>query len=267
MSPSSSTGAVAPTGQEHEINLISGVIDAATMTGSAILAFLDGAGADESHVLVRFGRVVTDNERADLETKGLYLLAYLPYTAWLGYVAPDVTLTANDLAMYDLEYVAYLEPERKLDFDPGRGDYFEWALIVPNRLRVNIYFHDDVELAIINQVLLSHGITQYGYTEISNSVVADVEMDAAHFEAIADEDDVKWVTQIGAPLQVANDGARATSFVDDVQQAPYGIDGSGVNVMIWEDYSVRIGDNPPGHSPFWRQSYSWRRPGTLLCCG
>jgi len=61
-----------------------------------------------------------------------------------------------------------------------------------------------------------------------------VEMPRANIEALAAEDAVQWIEPAAPPLTEANDGSRQQIGVDVVQAGPYSLDGTNIDVLVYD---------------------------------
>ena len=49
---------------------------------------------------------------------------------------------------------------------------------------------------------------------------------------------MQWIEPAAPPLDAANDGIRAQIGVDIVNSAPYNLDGTGIDVLVYDSGSV-----------------------------
>jgi subtilisin family serine protease len=68
-----------------------------------------------------------------------------------------------------------------------------------------------------------------------------VELPQAQVEALAAEEAVQWVEPAAPPLTGTNDGSRAQIGVNTLQAAPYNLDGTNVDILVYD--SGQAGDH------------------------
>lgn len=191
------------------------------------------------HVVVQFSRGLTESERKGALDAGLELLAYLGNHAWFA-SASAAKLDAGALARLPL--AAALAPERAWKLHPmlERGEVPAWAVVEDKggtpTVGTYVLFHPDVARAEQDAVIQRHGGRVRDAVESINGLVIEVPFDALH--ALAEEDGVQYVEPALPRMVTVNSSNRAITGVDFVQQT-YGLDGSGVAVMVYDAGTAR----------------------------
>jgi hypothetical protein len=205
---------------------------------SADLAALVGR-AERRHVVVQFSRALVGSERAQARDAGLELLAYLGNHAWFASAGAG-TLQAAELARLPL--AAALAPRRAWKLHPmlERGEVPAWTVVdgksgTPT-VGTYVLFHADVARASQDAAILRHGGRVRDAVESVNALVVEIPFDA--LQALAEEDAVQFVEPALPLLDTVNASNRAITGVDVVQQA-YGLDGSGVSVLVYDAGTAR----------------------------
>jgi subtilisin family serine protease len=211
---------------------------------SAALAELARDG--RRHVVVQFSRALTGPERARAQSAGLELLAYVGNHAWFA-SASAATLDAGALSRLPL--AAALAPQRAWKLHPmlERGEVPSWAVVdgkdgVPT-VGTYVLFHGDVPRAAQDEVILRHGGRVRDAVESINALVIEIPFDA--LPIVAEEDAVQYIEPALPRMDGVNESNRAITGVDIVQQS-YGLDGSGVSVLVYDAGTARATHNDFG---------------------
>jgi len=215
---------------------------------SALAVTARGTGR---HVLVQFDHPITDGERRRLEAAGVDLLSYLGDNAFFATVSAqraDPVAAANVTA---LRCVMPIQPTWKLHADFISGQLPDWAIVskpktpagdkpedptAPDeRTMVAAYvvFHGDVLAANEGvQLCQLYGARVRSVLTVVNALV--IELPADNVQLLADEDAVSWIEPPLPKFAELNDSNRARTGADLVQAAPYGLDGTGVTVLVYD---------------------------------
>ncbi len=109
--------------------------------------------------------------------------------------------------------------------------------VAPNaerrRLILNVMFHSDVALQFdaINEIAKLGG-TVVSTVDSINALVVDIP--ESKLDALIDCDAVQWVEPPLPPLDDVNEQNRMLTQAEEAQAPPYGLDGSGVSVMVFD---------------------------------
>jgi len=207
-----------------------------TAESAALIDGLSTSGA--RHVVVHFDRPVGPALRSELDSAGVRLLSYLGDRAFFASIQPgqvDVAALAGVDALIDAQLI-----QRSWKLHPmlERGEVPAWTVVSPEPtdnplVAVYVVFHRDVPLkAEAARVCLAHGAAIRSQVRTVNALV--VELPYAEIPALADEDAVQWIEPALPSLTATNDSNRVITQADEVQSAPYGLDGSGVTVMVYD---------------------------------
>lgn len=233
-----------------------GTTDAARLQENltALVGGSPGSGSQTRHVVVQLTGPVTADQQADLEARGLKLLTYLGDNAFFAVLLPvgNAKVLAQSVVLAD---VLTVRRDWKLHPAFATGNVPDWA-VVPAPANLNqrlgsaplespassaggslvaayVLFHGDVPLnpdaAAICQ---RHGGRVRASITPINALV--VELPLASIPALADEDAVQWIEPPLPRLGEVNDGVRNLVQADAAQAAPYGLDGSGVDVLLYD---------------------------------
>jgi hypothetical protein len=223
----------------------SGVTDTPKMQPGAIQqVIVDLAGREGgAHAVVKLDRPVDARLRARLERSGLRLLNYLGDNAFFAAVSPAAANAVGPANVGALQSVQPVERAWKLHPMLLAGETPEWAVVDnqdPDNPVVGAYvlLHRDVRLNPTGvDTAVRHGATVRSQLESINGLVIELPMD--NIPALADEDIVQWIEPPLPRMSEVNNSNRARVGADTVQQPPYGLDGSGVTVLVYDAGTAR----------------------------
>ncbi len=203
------------------------------------------------HVVVQFDRPVTDVERQQLEAAGIDLLSYLGDNAFFATVAANRANPAAAANLASLRCVLPVQTTWKLHPDFIAGQIPEWSIVAkpkapatdkpdepaappePTIVAAYVVFHGDVPAATEGVRLCQlYGANVRSVLDLVNTLV--VELPADNVALLAAEDVVSWIEPPLPKFAELNDSNRARTGANLVQAAPYGLDGSGVTVMVYD---------------------------------
>ena len=231
-------------------------------TAQAITA-MSLRGADR-HVVVQFDHPLGPVERRDLTTAGLTLLSYLGdslpadlHVAFFASLAPQGVDAAGLARVQALTALLPVERTWKLHPMLAADRLPEWAIVRAAASGTNdlvgqskprpvsatkrqdplvgvyVLFHTDVGLVdeAANAVWRHGGMVLSEIHSVNGLVV---ELPASQIKPLAGEDVVKWIEPPLPTLTATNDSNRERVGADTLQQLPYGLDGSGITVMVYD---------------------------------
>ena len=197
---------------------------------------------NRSHVVLFLAGPIDAERRASLASGGVRLLSYLGDHAY--FAALDSGLDAGAAAALDgLLDVQPVAAESKLHPDLSAGIVHPWSLVTPAHkadepspapvVALYVLFHADrdVEREAREIVARHGGVVRSLMRSIHGAVV---HLPLANLDALADEDAVMYVEPPLPRLAEVNDDNRARVGADVAADPPYGLDGSGVTVMVFD---------------------------------
>lgn len=222
-----------------------------------------GRGGDR-HVVVQFEQMPSKRGRRQLADSGVELQGYLGSNAWFARVRgngnqarANAVTTAGVTAALELRSRWKLHPSLQGDETPAQirftrpGGGFNRQdrpgangpqAAADEFLALYVVFHPDVDLQVTAaQVITAHGGTIRSRVRSINGAV--VWLPADQLAALAGDDAVQWIEPPLPPLGPNNDSNRALTQADVVQAPPYGLDGTGVNVLVY-DGAAAAEDHP-----------------------
>jgi hypothetical protein len=218
------------------------------------------ARPDARRVLVTFDRPLTQEARAALEASGMSLLSPLGGTTFFATLRPDAD--ANAISGAGIMSVGSISPSRKMHADVAGGIVRSWTVVgpTPDKLKsqldsgmisveelqkaqsdpmvaVLVMFHGDADLAA-DSARLAQAMGARVETLIDPVRTAVMHVRASRMDELASDDSVMWVEPPLPALQELNAENRALTGVNTVNAAPYGLDGTGVTVLVYDGGKV-----------------------------
>jgi len=227
------------------------------MTGLDIQRTLNGFAntGEVRHGVMQLSRITTIAEREYLASLGVDLLRSLGGTAYLVAIQPNVNAQRVSTSGL-IAQVGEIELQHKMHPDLNAGLTHDWMIVdraqgidgqlegsrstnlddkdaVSPRVAVYVMMHRDVDaLGAGFEAVLRHGGEVMSMVESVNALVVHMSRDAVG--ALAGEDVVMWVEPPLPKFSTTNASARAIMDVETVNSAPYGLDGSGVGVLVYD---------------------------------
>ncbi len=204
------------------------------------------ARADERHIIMQFDGPVSDAERAQLQDAGITLLSYLGDHAFFAATAAanvDSQAVANLAAT---PRVARIRQTWKLHPDLNNNIVHDFAVVNRHKDKQGdgegdeetiaaayVLFHQDVRLVpdAVNIALKHRAFVRSELHSINGLVI---ELPVSEIRRLADEDAVMWIEPPLPRLSGVNNSNREITGADVVQEAPYNLDGSGINVLVYD---------------------------------
>ncbi|RPH95689.1 hypothetical protein EHM69_03540 [candidate division KSB1 bacterium] len=226
---------------ENVIHLTTGDIRPLEDRSELVFASEQATSETKVHGLAQFYTNPNDTERARLRNAGLELLEPIPENAWL--VSLSKPLSAEQLKTLGVRWGKTLSAADKLHPRVKRGEFGAWAKYKDGKVIVGVRLFADIPAATGNDLAAAAGAETGDYIESVNTWIMAI--DPAMIEFIAGYEAVEWIDIIPPPLTPINNVGRQVVGANTVQAAPYGLDGSGITVCVYDGGMV---DNT--HSDF-----------------
>ncbi|MCA9311731.1 MAG: S8 family serine peptidase, partial [Phycisphaerales bacterium] len=216
--------------------------------------------AGSRHMLVRLSETPDKATRQALAAEGIELQRWVGDGSWFARVDAGVFNPNAPFTSATVQRIDPIQRQWKLHEDLAAGIVHPWTVVrqelvdikpdnqmtvverekqaaVQTIVAVYVQFHTDVDLVNeATRIARRHGGWVRSSLETVNGLV--VEMPWASVNALADEDAVSWVEPPLPALQEVNAENRARTGADIVNMAPYNLDGSGVNVLVYDGGKV-----------------------------
>ncbi len=224
-----------------DVKLTTGIINLPTLTRAQVTQTLQSlATADAQHVVMQFDGPLSEADRDALAMSGVALTGYLGQHAFIATLSDtNVRATAD---VRSLQSVAAFSPAYKMHHLLQSGDLPAYAIVGDAgtddpRIAVYALFHRDADLEAGSQLVESLGGEIIDTLESVNGVVAHLGQSAV--EVLAAQDAVLYIEPPLPQFDMTNDSNRIITQANDVQAAPYGLDGSGVTVLVYDGGTAR----------------------------
>ena len=233
----------------------------------------------QTHLLVQFEHIPTDEEKKELEELGIKLGSYVPNNAW--YVSVPNNKLATLASNKNIRAVDAILPDYKKSSAVREMNFGDWAMD-NDYLYLIVELHEDVPLNDKTKSLIEQQIKHYEYIRVGNDtlveerhgkVLDEVEIINALIVAVpvnktldivsqdkidnlAGLDEVQWIDEISPPPEEELDQSRGVINVNTVQTSPYNLTGLGVTILQYEDNVPFVHDDMAGRieAPEWTDS-------------
>ncbi|MBN1345701.1 MAG: S8 family serine peptidase [Phycisphaerae bacterium] len=208
----------------------------------------------DRHVVIQLNHIPTAAERTAMEAGGIRLLRYLGSNAYFAKVpgGEEAALLAEAggiLSTLDIQPPWKLHPALAGGELPSHArfqteavdgklveagaDNAESQPETVEAIALYVIFHSDVNLDGEGAAAIERqgGVIRSVMRSINGAVVW---IPLASIDALAAEDAVQWLEPPLPPLDVVNDSNRQRTQAEIVQTPPYGLDGTGIKVMVYD---------------------------------
>ena len=198
------------------------------------------ARADQHRVVIEFGRALSQAERARLAEAGLHTLTAIGGGAYFASLDNQSLDAARAMGIASIRRVRAIDTNWKLHELFTSGQRTEWAEVGgdPENPTVAVYLrlHDDVLLdAAAERMIEGAGGVVRDMLVSANGYVVELPRD--NVEKLAQNDAVQWIEPALPRMSTLslkrNNENRALTHADQVQSV-YGLDGTGVNALIYD---------------------------------
>lgn len=213
-------------------------------TDRPALQRLARSGADRLHALLQLDYIPREAAKSELARRGIHLLAYVPDYAWIASLPgahPEAVLEVPGMV-----WAGELTVDDKLAPAIRAGEWAAYNMAADGTVAVYVVMHADESLEAGRALVAALGGKVINEVIGINTLVA--EMPAAQIRALAAQDAVQWVEPAEPALREANDDIRARIAVSEVQAAPYNLNGTNVDILIYDGGVVTY--TPSTHADF-----------------
>ncbi len=217
-------------------------------TPAQAIAVIDNALAvGDEHVIMQFSQPLSRAEREQLQAAGVTLLDYLSNNAFFAAVSPQHYSAGALTSVGALRTVQPVDARQKLHPSIAAGEIAPWSVIDKSAqdaktplepgdnplVAAYVLFHRDIDTARDGVALVQmYGGTVRSVLKSVNGLVAHLPYD--ELAGLVEEDAVMWIEPPLPKMSGTNDSNRARVGADEAQTAPYGLDGSGIVVLIYD---------------------------------
>ncbi len=189
------------------------------------------------HLLVQLHEIPDEAQRNDLWRRGLDLGAYVSGSAWIAAVPATQLKSLNQFS--EVRWLTPWTPERKLHPRVKKGEWGSWTRdpSQPGWVMLMVQLHHDVDLTQGERIAEQVGGVAMPPIEGLHGMTLWVP--ESKVSELAKIEEVLWIEEGPMPLSPNNDGVRANTRADAVINAPYGLDGTGVRLFVFDGGTVR----------------------------
>ncbi len=238
----------------YEIRFHSGTVTPADGVYEIPAVSAQTADKDHVHALVQLSDYLHAGERQALKNAGIVLLSYLPDRAYVASVPTN--LDAGTATGLGIRHVSAMLPVYKLHSRVIAKELGKWSEYSNSRHVFAVDIMPDVSLGDARKALRQAGCELGNSFDVAHSVVAAFDPDRA--VDIAGLDVVLFINEITPPLGMMNDVTRAHLHVNEVQAAPYNLDGQGTTILVFDGGMV------DSTHPDFGDRVTWNETGTVL---
>lgn len=185
--------------------------------------------------------------RHRLQTMGVELLRPLGADAFFAVAGPGALSTHRLATVTALKHAEPIRRAFKLHPALAGGQVPRWTVVGKtsatgtaepvDRVAVYAQFHADVPLPTARAVATGAGAAVMADLVSINALVLELPRD--RIPVLADHDAVQWIEPPLPPFSEVNNENRALVQADDAILPPLSLDGTGINVMIYDGGSAR----------------------------
>ncbi|MBK9127293.1 MAG: S8 family serine peptidase [Phycisphaerales bacterium] len=207
---------------------------------------VDATRSTGARVVIQLDRPLTDQQSQRLEAAGVRLLNYVGDNAYFASFNPSRATGASVAQVGGVRCVLPIARDWKLHPDIVVDQYPDFAFVSedkeietgePLRVAAYILLHPDADLAEGANLVQQYGGEIISAIGIVNGLVVTLPVDAV--KPLAEEDLVQWIEPPLPKFSELNNSNRAITGVDIVQAPPYGLDGTGVGVLVYDGGKIR----------------------------
>jgi len=191
--------------------------------------------SSKSHILIQFNKTPDKQIREYLNDNDINLLSYIPNNAW--YVSIPHNKLNNLSTKSFIHSIDLIQPNDKVSPYIREGKFFSWAFDDHNRMLLIVKFFDDIQLRYGEEIITGYNGVVYNKLESINSLVARVNINTIY--QLSNEDEIQWVEQIPPLPEDELDQSTSLIGVNVLQNSPYELDGSNINVLIYDSGEVQ----------------------------
>jgi hypothetical protein len=190
----------------------------------------------QGHIVLQLSSPITPTVREKLKKHGVQLLDYLPSNTWKARIPAAAVLTVKALdfvnAMGDI-YSTDKFPKHVLEKDFHAHTYNDDGTI-----SVLVTFHRDVGFnRVMETVAELSGTTEQTDFITGHRILLRISQE--RLQDLAEYDEVNWIEDRFTPKHTNNINAAVLSEIDDIQAAPYHLDGLATQIGQWDGGEVQ----------------------------
>lgn len=193
---------------------------------------LPTAALDESraHCLIQLHEYLCKGHRTALSEAGIELLVYLPDRAYVASVRADANPV--ELAARGVRHVSPMLAEYKLHPRVAERRFGSWSAMSDGRRIYSVEIMPDVALDQAAVEITGIGGEAGNRFEAAHTLL--VAFDSDRIVELAELDAVLFVNEAPPPMDMVNDVVRTRLHVNEIQAAPYNLNGDSVTILVYD---------------------------------
>jgi len=192
------------------------------------------------HILIQLSQPLNTAIEEKLKEHGVELLEYIPSNTWKARIP-----VAEVLEVHALDFVnamGEIYPVDKFPKHVMEKDFNPFTYNNDRMLSLLVTFHKDIPFNRALEILAELSGTTHQMDFITGHRILG-RIPKERLRDLAEYDEVNWIEDRPTPKKTGNIDAAAVSNINDVQAAPYNLDGSGVGIGEWDGGEVQS-DHP-----------------------
>lgn len=192
------------------------------------------AGEAPRHVFLQFSSLPDAAAEAALAADGVELLSYVPDRTFIAAVEPRAlaALVRGEDRSGLVRWVGAIAREDRAAPGVIGREFDDFALLANGRVALAISVFRDVDLGFAASRLEAAGGIVVGRLVSTHVLVTEFPVEA--IDSLLSGEIFQYVAQAGPRLSPVNNSNRAATGAATLQAPPYGLDGSGVKVLVYD---------------------------------
>lgn len=190
------------------------------------------------HFLIQFYETPSPVQTEALAKEGLSLLHYLPDRAWIA--SAEYRHLANLIQDPAIRWIGPIEPTDRVSPVLNSADVQDLLHNSPSKqMALTVGFAADVPLE--NGRSLVNTVGGMVMSEVITTNTLLIILPTGRLQELSNADEVIWIEPPLPALDPLNDCVRERTGVSKLQATPYGLDGAGVDLLVYDAATVHAG--------------------------
>ena len=186
------------------------------------------------HYLMTFSSIPNQDEKNEMESKGINFLEYVPNKTYVVYSSKN--LSYNDFLGYNLNSITKIMPSFKIDPKISKDPLPKWAFF-DNKLHVKILIYKYVNLNLVKEYLsLINSFSVLSIDNLNNNIIGSLNPEDLHL--LASLNCVWYIEPIDPPSTPENKTAitlHRSNIINVNYTNGKKYNGEGINIMMQDD--------------------------------
>ena len=204
------------------------------LSPAADLSYLSDKAADDerdrSIEYVQFWEIPDTALRKKLAKEGIELLRYVSGNAYFASIPHGVSFEPETLDA--IRWTGPVAADDKLHPRILEGRFAPWSSAGGDQRFLVVQFHPNKDAFEASSLVQHFGGEVLSTVETMNAVLVRLPVEA--IGTISQHESVQWIEEPLPPMSAVNSEARTAMNVDPLQEAPYDLDGDGVQVLVYD---------------------------------